>query len=141
MKILTCDPKWLDIPAEVWLAAFSKRAKENLDPAVADIVLELQEHFPQPGVPTHAPVPVILRKGRSIAPHRHPEHLIIYYPIGHPCKLLALGDEFTPVKNSAVYLPPDALHSVQANKNKKPRLSLALRWSTDVHSIAENHGN
>lgn len=141
MKILDCHSKWSEVPAEFWLAQFSKRTKENFDSIIEELLLELCGHFPQPGVQTHAPVPVVLRKGRSIAPHRHPEHVILYYPVGHPCKLLALGEEFTPVKNSAVYLPPDALHSVQANKNKKPRLSLALRWSTDIQSVAENHDN
>ena len=121
MKIITCDPKWLEVPAVTWLKAFSKRAKEPLNNDVMGIVFELLNYFPQPGKMSHAPVPVVLRRGRNIGPHRHPEHLIIYYPLGHPGKLQLLDDEFTPVKNTAVYLPPDTLHSVQANKNKKPR--------------------
>lgn len=130
MKILTIDPKWLEVPDELWLSMFSKRAKEKFQPEVCMLIDELHEHFPQPGKPSHPAIPVVHRKGRTIAPHRHPEHLIIYYPIGHPCKLQTLDEEFTPVKNTAVYLPPSTLHSVQANKNKKPRLSLALRWIT-----------
>ena len=132
MQLIYCNPKWEDVPADVWLAAFSKRAKEKLHDNVAGIVDELLEHFPvivgKPGAMTHEPVPVVLKKGKNIGPHRHPEHLILYYPVGHPAKLKLLDTEFTPLKNSALYLPPNTLHSVQANKNKKPRLSLALRW-------------
>ena len=132
MKILNINPKWSEVPAEIWLVAFSKRAKEEFSPVVADLIPELYSQFfeilGETGTPTHAAVPVVLKKGKSISSHRHPEHLIIYYPVGHPCKLIADGETFTPIRNSAVYLPPNTLHSVQANKNKKPRLSLALRW-------------
>lgn len=130
MKIIECDPKWSEIPAGVWHKAFTKKLAQMLSDDVADIIPELCEHFPQPGKQSHNAIPVVMRRGRVIAPHRHPEHLIIYYPVGHPAKLLAEGEEYTPVKNTAVYLPPNTLHSVQANTNKKPRLSLALRWIT-----------
>ena len=136
MKILQCNPRWLNVPDSVWLAAFQKPVRHGLLAEVADIVPELMAYFSLItgliGKASHPAVPVVHRKGRRIAAHQHPEHLIIYYPIGHPCKLLAGDDEYTPVKNTAVYLPPMAMHSVEPNKNKKVRLSLALRWKSEL---------
>lgn len=128
MQLLSLDPKWAKVPARQWLAAFKKPSKGLLDPELLPLLYELEDNFPQPGYCSHRETPVLLRKGRHIAPHRHPEHLIIYYPLGHPAKLLADGQEYTPIRNSAIYLPPNMLHAVERNTCKAPRLSLALRW-------------
>ena len=135
MQLISCDPKWLDVPAEQWWAAFSKPSKGIIDTELARIVDELLEQFPQPGSLTHRPMPVMLRPGRQIAAHRHPQHLIVYYPLSHPARMIVQcidepNDKVTPLRNVAVYLPPNTLHSVERVTTKTPRLSLALRWQT-----------
>ena len=135
MRLIACDPKWLDVPTEQWWAAFSKPSKGIIDAELAKIVDELQRVFPQPGDQSHRPMPVILRSGRHIAPHRHPQHLIVYYPLGHPARMIVQSIDqpnvkVTPVANTAIYLPPNTLHSVERVTTKTPRLSLALRWQT-----------
>ena len=136
MKIISVDPKWSRVSDDIWLAAFLKKLRDNFHPDIVGIIPELLAHFPEitgrDGAASHPAIPVVLTRNRHIAPHQHPEHLIIYYPVGHPCKLLADGESYTPVRNTAVYLPPMCPHSVQKNKNRKPRLSLALRWKSSL---------
>jgi len=128
--LIPVDPKWAKVPVAQWLAAFQKPSKGLLDEGLSALIDELTEHFPQPGYLTYPETPVILRKGRHIAPHKHPEHLIIYFPLGNPAKLITAVGEFTPIRNSAIYLAPNILHSVERVTTKAPRLSLALRWET-----------
>ena len=130
LQIIACDPKWVAFPVAQWIAAFQKPGRGIMDDDLAPIVNELLRHFPAPGGQTHREVPVIVKHSKLIAEHRHPEHVIIYYPVGHPAKLLTEYGDYSPIENTAVYMPPNTLHSVERNTTKLPRLSLALRWKT-----------
>ena len=135
MQIFEMDPKWLNVTRQHWINASARPGHGLESPILGGLVADLLALFPKPGEPTHSERPVILRKGKGVGPHAHPEHLIIYYPFSHRAalKVTELDGQaisYKPVQNTAVYLVPGTLHAVEKNPIVVWRISLALRWAT-----------
>ena len=135
VKAFKLNPYWVEaFPLARWLKACETPAWGIQDDALREILPELYLLFPQPGVPAHDEMPVIIKKGGEIAMHAHPEWTLLYYVnLGDPvcAVMIDLGDEVCrvePERGTAIMLAPNVQHAVEKSESVEPRLSIALRW-------------
>jgi quercetin dioxygenase-like cupin family protein len=93
-----------------------------------DLMALMRGLCPQPGDQFADVYLVVLRHGKSIPSHTHPEWVVMYYPSGAetPVWVAELGDVY-PKAGEIVLIPPNTEHAVPAHTGQEPRISIAMK--------------
>lgn len=132
MKIFRLPDIWQRYTTAEWLehmtpATMGLRSTPGCDFSM--LIHQLRALRPRGTVESHPPRPVMLPPGKAVGTHFHKQWTLIYFIDAEEVPLRVEDQLIYPANNTAILLAPQTPHAVVRNDMKRPRVSLALRFT------------